>query len=107
MDPETVLYVSFNALPLNQPTIARLEQLVQSYAQAGKLTAAQITFYSALLSFARGEVTGYTDQITSLQHTDYHARYVRLEEIKAQVYGFVDPPAYYLEGMIGLELFSK
>jgi len=30
-----------------------------------------------------------------------------MEVIKAQVFGFVDPPSYYIDGMIGLELFSQ
>ncbi len=105
--PEDFILVLFNTLELNQQNIARIKEVVTTYHTEAKLTDAEAAFYHALLAYAKADIPEFINSVEKLQGTEFNDRYTRMETIKAQVYGFVDPPSYYIDGMIGLELFSQ
>ncbi len=105
--PEQYLLVLFNAVELSQAHLARIEKIIDSYAQDNLLNDAQKRFYVSLLAYAQGDIDGFLEWMAWLKWTSYDDRAQRVEIIKAQVYGFVDPPKYYIDGMLWLEMFSK
>lgn len=103
--PRQFLYVLFNTLELTQMNLARIQQVITTYYEQGELDESEYTLYRALLAYARGETDTYISLVGQLQGTTLEDWWKRLETIKAQVYWFVDPPSYYIDGMIGLDLF--
>lgn len=105
--PTDFVYTLFNAIELHVKNLARIKKFVHDFARDGSLTNDQRNYYDSIVAFTKGDTTHFhyfTDQLTLTgEYVDWKKTVAHIQETLT---GFKDPPPYYFDGLIALELFK-
>lgn len=103
--PTDFVYTLFNAIELHVKNLARIKKFVHDFARDGALTPEQSNYYDSLVAFTKGD-TNHFQYFTNLLTWEYLPWKKTVEHINATMSWYKDPPAYYFDGLIALELFK-
>lgn len=104
--PTDFVYTLFNAIELHVKNLARIKKFVHDFAKDGVLTMDQRNFYDSIIAFTKGDTYNFlyfTKQLTGT----YQWRQQTVARVEATLSGYKDPPPYYFDGLIALELFQQ
>lgn len=104
--PTDFVYTLFNAIELHVKNLARIKKFVHDFARDGALTPEQSNYYDSLVAFTKGD-TNHFQYFTDLLTWEYLPWKKTVEHINATMSWYKDPPAYYFDGLIALELFKE
>lgn len=104
--PERFIDILLNVDELNLPVLANIKALVYEYTQAGLLTQQDQNKFYGLIAFAKWDIDNYGFFVENLSG-EYLNRKIGYERARDAVFQFEDPPAYYLDGLLALEMFTR
>jgi hypothetical protein len=104
--PQEFLDVLLSVDELNLPVLANIKSLVYEYTQAGLLTEQDQNKFYGLIAFAKGDMDNYAFFVKTLTG-EYANRKTSYERAWDAVYQFEDPPLYYLDGLVALDMFNR
>ncbi|USN54718.1 MAG: hypothetical protein H6765_09605 [Candidatus Peribacteria bacterium] len=106
IEPSVFIEVLLSVDELTLSVLANIKALVYDYTQAGLLTEQQQNFFFALIAFSKGDIDNYGYFVETLTG-EYLPRKVSYDRAKAAVFQYAEPPLYYLDGLLALDLFTR